>query len=92
MLKFYVIVCSAVSLLTILLFGVDKLASKRDNYTRVPESVLLSLISIGGAFGGLVGMYCFRHKSSFSNKFHFALGLGISLFMQIGVGIYMIIA
>lgn len=88
MLTVYSIILAVMSVLAIIIFAVDKIASK-ENRKRVPESVLLSLISFGGAAGGIIGMYVFRHKTVFRDKFQFGIGLWISLIIQIAVGIFL---
>ncbi len=88
MLNVYMIFIAAVSLITVIVFGVDKKISKNENAKRVPEIVLLSLFSLGGALGGLIGMYSFRHKTVFKDKFHFGIGLWISLILQVALGIF----
>ena len=88
MLNAYLIFIAVVSLITVIIFGADKKISKKENAVRVPEIILLSLISLGGAVGGLIGMYGFRHKTVFKDKFHFGIGLWISLILQIALGIF----
>ena len=53
----------AISVVTLLTFGYDKVVSGRD-MTRVPEAVLLLLTLLGGTVGALVAMQLFRHKSA----------------------------
>lgn len=88
MLRLYLIITAVISVLTIILFAWDKISSMQAKSVRIPESVLLSFISLGGAVGGLVGMYVFRHKTSFVLKFQFALGLWISLILQVACGVF----
>lgn len=60
-----------VSLITFVVFGVDKLIARRGRGgSRVPESVLLVLALAGGSFAGLCGMYFFHHKTQ-KHKFMF---------------------
>ena len=49
------------SAFTLLLFGWDKLMAKLSR-RRIPETSLLFACLVGGAAGGLVGMYLFHHK------------------------------
>ena len=49
------------SLLTLLLFGWDKLTAVRGKW-RIPEGVLHACGLLGGGAGGLLGMLLFRHK------------------------------
>ncbi|MHC4945423.1 MAG: DUF1294 domain-containing protein [Planctomycetota bacterium] len=56
---------------TFLIYGFDKAQAIRNN-TRIPESVLLLLVLVGGTAGALLGMVLFRHKTikgSFRVKF-----------------------
>jgi len=61
----------AITVVTFLTFGYDKVIAGK-NRTRVPESVLLSLVFLGGTVGALAGMSIFRHKtvkSAFRRRF-----------------------
>lgn len=55
------LVCSSVVLF--FLFGWDKHSAIRNTW-RIPEKTLLLGALLGGAFGGLIGMFFFRHKTS----------------------------
>ncbi len=68
----------AVSLLTWILFGLDKWKAIHGKW-RIRESTLLGLSLIGGAAGGLAGMYLFRHKI---RKMHFQIGVPLMLLVQ----------
>lgn len=74
-----------ISLLTFILFGVDKRRAVRKAW-RIPESRLLLASLLGGSAGGLLGMYIFNHKTR-HNKF--TMGLPIILMLQIMAGIYL---
>lgn len=50
------------NLAVLVAYGVDKSAARRGRW-RTRESVLLGLGLAGGAFGGLLGMVLFRHKT-----------------------------
>ncbi len=82
MLLIYLIILAVVSVVTLLLFAIDKKNSANEANARIPEIVLLSLMTFGGALGGLVGMYVLRHKSNFVTKFHFAITVWASLIVQ----------
>ena len=88
MISVYLIFAAIVSVIAIIVFALDKISSK-EGRKRVPESVLLSLISFGGAAGGVIGMYVFRHKTVFRDKFQFGIGLWVSLILQIALGIFL---
>jgi uncharacterized membrane protein YsdA (DUF1294 family) len=57
-LQFFPIIVNGISLA---IFGIDKLQSKKGGW-RVPESRLL-LIAFFGPFGAYIGMMLFRHKT-----------------------------
>lgn len=68
----------AVSFLTWILFGLDKWKAIHGKW-RIRESTLLGLSLIGGAAGGLAGMYLFRHKI---RKMRFQIGVPLMLLVQ----------
>ena len=70
-----------VSLLTLILFGWDKLMAKRDR-RRIPELTLLAASLFGGGLGGLLGMYLFRHKT---RKRVFRILIPLFLILQISL-------
>ena len=53
---------TALSLITFLDWGYDKLQAKANGW-RISERSLFVLILVGGAFGALAGMQLFRHKT-----------------------------
>lgn len=70
-----------VSILTFMLFCWDKhlaIYHKR----RVPEFVLLLFAALGGAFGALVGMILFDHKTLHKS---FTITVPIFLFFQLAI-------
>ena len=72
-----------INILTIGLFGIDKFLAIK-NKRRIPEKDLLAFSFIGGAIGGLLGMFVFNHKvskGSFLWKFAFILLAQITLFV-----------
>lgn len=89
MFNIYLIFVSVISFITMLFFLIDKISSKKENRRRIPESVLLFLVSFGGATGGVLGLLFIKHKSSFSRKFHFAIGIWFSFIVQIALGTFM---
>ena len=52
----------AVSLLSFVLYGVDKRRAQR-KCRRISESTLIFFAFIGGAVGALIGMLTFHHKT-----------------------------
>ncbi len=89
MLKAYLITIGTISLITFILFAVDKLRSKKESNRRIPELTLLSLIGFGGAVGGILGMYTLRHKTIFKTKFHFIISVWIALLAQVAIAAYL---
>ena len=57
------------SVITFLLMGMDKLKARRGSW-RIPERTLFLFSLLGGAVGGTLGMYLFRHKT---RHWYFAL-------------------
>ena len=82
----FLILEGVMSLITLLTFAFDKFRSKNEANARTPEIVLLSLISFGGAIGGLIGMYVLRHKTNFVTKFHFGITVWLSALLQAAIG------
>lgn len=74
----------AVNILTIIVFGVDKM-NARANRQRVRIVTLLGLAFIGGSVGALIGMYGFHHKTK---KAYFTVGVPLILLMQVVVLFY----
>jgi uncharacterized membrane protein YsdA (DUF1294 family) len=72
-LYFFIVIVNSVALI---IFGIDKLKSKKGGW-RIPESRLL-LIAFFGPFGACAGMLLFRHKT---RKLKFLL-VPIFLFIQ----------
>ena len=75
---------AAVNILTIIVFGVDKM-NARANRQRVRIVTLLGLALIGGSVGALIGMYGFHHKTK---KAYFTVGVPLILLMQVVVLFY----
>ena len=76
----WVLVMSAVSFAAM---GIDKLYARRGE-RRIPERRLFLFAALGGAVGGLLGMYLFRHKTK---HWYFVLGFW-ALFALQAAGLY----
>ena len=68
-----------INIVTFLVFVSDKRRAVKRKW-RIPEKTLLGLSLIGGAAGGIIAMYCFRHKI---RKPAFAYGLPVMLLFQV---------
>ena len=62
MLKAFVILLLIMSVLTFLVYGLDKHAAKSNSW-HTPEKRLLVFGLAGGAAGGILGMLVFHHKT-----------------------------
>lgn len=82
MLAAYVITILTVSLVSVVLYGVDKIRSLQSK-SRIPENVLIAVSSMGGVLGTILGMIFFNHKSNMSHKWHFFTTIVISLLVQL---------
>ena len=82
--RILLIYLAVVNILTIIVFGVDKMNAK-SNRQRVRIVTLLGLAFIGGSVGALIGMYGFHHKTK---KAYFAVGVPLILLMQVVVLFY----
>ena len=51
-----------INVLAFILYGIDKKRAEKEKY-RIPESRLLLVAIIGGAFGAMAGMLIFHHKT-----------------------------
>lgn len=70
---------AAVNILLCVLMGCDKLCAVLQK-RRIPEKTLFALAILGGALGGVVGMYSFRHKTLHKT---FAIGFPLLALIQI---------
>jgi uncharacterized membrane protein YsdA (DUF1294 family) len=66
------------SVVTFLVFGLDKWKARRDR-RRVSETNLLILSALGGALGGLGGMWAWHHKG---RRMSFRVILPLALFLH----------
>lgn len=76
----------AINLITFLLYGIDKIKSKRGAW-RIPEAKLLLLAAIGGSVGAIIGMHLFRHKT-LHKKFKYGLPLILLIQVVLLVWVY----
>ena len=69
----------SINVITFLAMGFDKYKAKKGHW-RTPEKTLLSLVFLGGGFGGIAGMRYFKHKTK---KPRFYIGFPLILSMEI---------
>lgn len=62
-----------VNVVAFLMYGLDKLKAKTDQW-RIPESTLLLLAVVGGSLGAWAGMQLWRHKTQHA-KFKYGIPL-----------------
>lgn len=85
--KIFILYYVFINLITFVLFWVDKKRAIKGKY-RISEKALLLSSFIGGALGGLISMYTFRHKTK---KAAFYLSLPIMLVLHIAATVYLVI-
>ncbi len=78
---------AAVNVLLCALMGIDKLLAKLQK-RRIPERTLFLFAFLGGALGGTLGMYSFRHKTLHKS---FAIGFPLLALVQLAAVAYLII-
>lgn len=76
---------AAVNILLCALMGYDKLCAVLQK-RRIPEKTLFTIAILGGALGGVVGMYSFRHKTLHKS---FAIGFPLLALLQIAAAVYL---
>lgn len=75
-----------INIITFILFGIDKYKAIKNKW-RIKEATLLGMSFIGGALGGMFGMYVFRHKTK---KFYFFLGIPFMMILHVALFIYLV--
>lgn len=74
-----------VSVALFILMGADKFKAMKKK-RRVPEKVLFLFAIIGGALGGTMGMYSFRHKT---RHWYFAVFFPLLAILQVAGIVYL---
>ena len=86
MFKLYLIFILIMSVITFILYFIDKAKSKKGAW-RIKEATLLLFSLFGGALGGYIGMLSFRHKT---NHWYFTLVNIVGLAIHIMIGYYLL--
>lgn len=72
-----------VSIVLLVMMGMDKSKAKKHEW-RIAERTLFTLAIAGGAVGGVLGMYLFRHKTRHNSfAFGFPLLAAIQIFILV---------
>lgn len=71
--------CALMSALLFAVMGLDKRRARR-GARRVPEKRLFAMALLGGALGGWLGMYAFRHKT---RRWYFRVGFPLASAAQV---------
>lgn len=73
-----------INIVSFILMGFDKRKARKKLW-RVPEKILFLSVIVGGAMGGVAGMYVFKHKTK---HWYFKYGYPIILMAQVLVLIF----
>ncbi|MGE7915403.1 DUF1294 domain-containing protein [Lysinibacillus xylanilyticus] len=76
---------AVVSIVLLVMMGLDKSKAKKHEW-RIAERTLFTLAIAGGAVGGVLGMYLFRHKTRHNSfAFGFPLLAAIQIFILVQI-------
>ena len=73
-----------INIIAFLLMGEDKRRAKQKLW-RISEKTLFAVALLGGSFGGLCGMYFFRHKTK---HWYFRIGFLVILCVQVALVVW----
>lgn len=76
----------SINLLTLALYGIDKLKAKRKS-RRISEFTLIMSAVLGGSLGAALGMKLWRHKTRHRK---FTIGIPAILIMQTCLAVYIL--
>lgn len=81
----FIIYVLAINLISFILMFIDKQKAIHKKW-RISENTLIFISILGGSFGMLLGMHCFRHKTKHKK---FTLGIPAILILQVGIIIFL---
>ena len=76
--QYLIIYIVAMTVITFIVFGIDKWKARNERW-RTPESTLFLLSIFGGSIGALLGMQVWHHKTQ---HWSFRLGIPIIFILQ----------
>ena len=85
-LKAYAAYLAVMWLLAFVLCGIDKWKAQRGRW-RVPEKTLFLVSGLGGAWGFLLGMAVFRHKTKHRS---FQIGIPLMAVLWLAVSVWLV--
>ncbi len=82
MLKIYIVITVVMSIITFVMYGVDKRRAQRNKW-RISEFTLIIFSLLGGSIGALIGMKAFHHKTK-KLKFEVLIPLTLIIWILLG--------
>ncbi|WP_112181576.1 MULTISPECIES: DUF1294 domain-containing protein [Paraliobacillus] len=79
--EYIIIYICLINLIAFILMGLDKRRAKRGKW-RIPENTLWISAVLGGAFGSIIGMKLFHHKTKHKT---FTIGMPMVIILHISV-------
>lgn len=76
----YLIYLAVISLITFILYAIDKSFAKKENHSRIKEKVLLFTAALGGSIGAYFARILVRHKTQ---KRYFSFIINFSLMLSL---------
>lgn len=86
-LKYYIIFLCVMSVISFIMYGIDKRKAQKGKW-RTKEKTLILSMWFGGTYGGILGMYIFRHKTK---KWYFWLNALLSFALHTGAVLFLYI-
>ncbi len=82
--KYFFLYLVIINLVAFAMMGMDKKRAVQHKW-RIPEAHLFLSALLGGGFGAILGMGCFRHKTK---HWYFVIGMPAILILEVALGIY----